>query len=305
MLPIIFIVGPTAIGKTEVSFLLAKYLKSEIISSDSMLIYKEPKIITSKPPLYMLEAIPHHFINIISVKETYNVFEYYLSATEKIKELFNKGKSIIVCGGSGLYIKALLDGIFEGPSKDDNLRGELKEKLKKYGEDYLFKELKKVDPQASKKIFPSDHKRVIRALEVYYLSGIPISEKKRTAKGLYGEFPIKIFGLRLKRKNLYERINKRVEEMFKQGALEEVSWLLKIGLSITAKKIIGIKEIEEYLNGGVDLNTAKENMKRNTRHFAKRQITWFKRDRRIEWIDIDGLATSDIQKEILNRLNKS
>jgi tRNA dimethylallyltransferase len=147
-----------------------------------MLIYKEPKIITSKPPSYMLKKISHHFIGIISVKDTYNVFEYYLEATKKIRELFNKGKNVIVCGGSGLYIKAILDGIFEGPAKDEDLRKELQEKLKIYGEDYLFEELKKIDPQTAQKISASDHKRLIRALEVYYLSGSPISKRKRKQK---------------------------------------------------------------------------------------------------------------------------
>ncbi|HIE36345.1 MAG TPA: tRNA (adenosine(37)-N6)-dimethylallyltransferase MiaA [Candidatus Omnitrophica bacterium] len=299
---VIFIVGPTATGKTETSFLLAEDLKAEIISSDSMLIYKEPQIITSKPPSYMLKKIPHHFVGIISVKDTYNVFDYYLKAIKKIKDLFNQGKNIIVCGGSGLYIKVILDGIFEGPAKDENLRRELQERLKNYGRDYLFEELKRIDPQTAKKISVSDHKRIIRALEVYYLSGIPISEKKRQANGLWRRLPIKIFGLRLKRKELYERINRRVEEMFEKGAVEEVCRLLKMDLSITAEKIIGIKEIKDYLEGNIDFEKAKEEMKKNTRHFAKRQITWFKKDKRIEWIDIDGLTSCEIKEEIKKRL---
>jgi tRNA dimethylallyltransferase len=298
---IIFIVGPTATGKSEVSFLLAQHLQAEIVSCDSMLIYKEPKVITSKPPSYILEQIAHHFINIVSVEDTYNVFDYYRAATSKINELFDKGRAVVVCGGSGLYMKAILDGIFEGGSKDEQLRKDLYEKARIYGNNYLFEELKRVDPLTTEKISPHDLRRIIRALEVYYLTGIPISRKKKQAQGLYGKLPVKIFGLHIERGILYRKINQRVEEMFRQGAIEEVKQLLELNLSITAKKIIGIKEIGEYLEKKIDIGTAKENMKKNTRHLAKRQVTWFKRDRRIKWINISSQRAEDILDNILSR----
>ncbi|UCC95949.1 MAG: tRNA (adenosine(37)-N6)-dimethylallyltransferase MiaA [Candidatus Omnitrophota bacterium] len=246
MHPIIFITGPTATGKTELSFVLAKHLNAQIISCDSMLIYKEPRIITSKPSAYILKEIPHYFVNIISVKDSYNVFDYYREALQIVKNLFQKNTLHIVCGGSGLYIKAILDGIFEGASKDENLRKDLLKKAEKKGRNSLFEELKRVDPQTATRVSPRDLRRIIRALEVYYLTGVPISIKKTEREGLYGKYPIRIFGLRLSRTTLYEKINERVEEMFKEGAVDEVQKLLKLDLSITARKIIGIKEIEDF-----------------------------------------------------------
>ena len=290
---IIFIVGPTAVGKTEVGFLLARRIKAEIVSADSMLIYQEPRIITSKPPVYMAEEIKHHFVGMISVKESYSVFDYFTEVGRKI-ELVSKNIPVIVCGGSGLYVKAILDGIFKGPGKDESLRKRLTEQALDYGNEYLFKELEKIDPESAKKISSNDLMRIIRALEVYYLSGATISEKKKETFGLWNKLPIEIFGLRLKRANLYERINKRVDEMFNSGVIDEVRDLLRINLSPAAGKIIGIKEIKEFLRGKTSENEAREKMKKNTRNFAKRQVTWFKKDKRIQWIDVDDLSVEEI-----------
>ena len=298
---IIFIVGPTAVGKTEVGFLLARRIKAEIVSADSMLIYREPGIITSKPPSYMTEEIKHHFVGVISVKESYSVFDYFTEVGRKIKELAGKNIPVIVCGGSGLYIKTILDGIFKGPGKDETLRKKLTEQARDYGKEYLFKELEKIDPETAKKISSNDLMRIIRALEVYYLSGATISEKKKETFGLWGKLPIEIFGLRLKRSSLYERINKRVDEMFNSGAIDEVRDLLKINLSPAAGKIIGAEEIKGFLSGKISERDAREKMKKNTRNFAKRQLTWFKKDKRIQWIDVDNLTSEAVRDEILRR----
>ncbi|MCM8786621.1 MAG: tRNA (adenosine(37)-N6)-dimethylallyltransferase MiaA [Candidatus Omnitrophica bacterium] len=297
---LIFIVGPTAVGKTEVAFSLASVIGAEIVSADSMLVYKEPNIITSKPSNWMRKKIKHYFIDIISVTESYSVFKYYVEAQEIIKNLILK-KPIIVCGGSGLYVKALLDGIFKEPSYDINIRKQLEEEAKKYGKEYLKAKLKKVDPITADKVF--DLRRIIRALEVYYLTGLPLSEKKKEAKGLWGELPIKIYGLNVKRELLYDKINKRIEKMFKEGLVDEVKDLLKLNLSLTAKKIIGINEVKGFLEKKYDLEYAKELMKKNTRHFAKRQLTWFKKDTRINWIDVCNLKIPDIVDLIFKNLN--
>lgn len=299
MSEIIFVVGPTAVGKTEVSFLLARQKKAEIISADSMLVYREPSIVTSKPPLAMLKEIKHHFVGTVSVEKSYSVFDYLTETSEKIKQLTDKNIPIIVCGGSGLYVKAILDGIFKGPGKDEDLRKKLDKEAQVYGNDYLFKRLEEVDPESAKKISSGDLKRIIRALEVYCSSGVTISEKRKEAFGFWGKMPIKIFGLRLKRNILYELINKRVDRMFDSGAIEEVRNLLKMKLSLTAEKIIGVKEIEEFLNGVISEQEAKERMKKNTRNLAKRQVTWFKKDKRIEWIDIDNLTFDAVSDRIL------
>lgn len=297
MSEIIFIVGPTATGKTEVAYQLARRLKAEIISCDSMVVYKEPRIITSKPAEYMLKEILHHFVSIVSAEESYSVYGYFASATKAIQDIFARICPVIVCGGSGLYVKALLDGIFEGVGKDEGLRKQLEEKAQKQGKEYLHEELKRVDPETAAKV--SDARRIIRALEVYHLTGLPLSKKKQEAKGLWGELPIKIFGLNLKRETLYDRINKRVDEMFEKGAVKEVEDLLKLNLSLTAQKIIGIKEISGYLKGEYNIEKAKELMKKNTRNFAKRQLTWFRADKRIDWLDRDSLGVEQVVSEIL------
>jgi len=301
MSKIIFIVGPTATGKTEVSFLLARKLGAEIVSADAMLVYEQPKIITSKPPVHMREEVKHYFVGMVPVEKSYSVFDYSLSTSRVIKDLVNKDIPVIVCGGSGLYIKAILDGIFEGPGKDENLRKELAQTAQAHGKEYLYRKLEEVDPESAKKISSNDLRRVIRALEVYYLSGQPLSEKKKETKGLWGELGIEIFGLRLKRKNLYQRINKRTDDMFDQGAVDEVRDLLGINLSLTAKKMLGIGEIERFLNGDLSQEESKEILKKNTRNFAKRQVTWFKKDKRIQWIDVDELSSAQVADAILRR----
>jgi tRNA dimethylallyltransferase len=247
----------------------------------------------------MLKEIPHHFINIISVEESYSVYDYFTAATKTIQDIFARICPVVICGGSGLYVKALLDGIFEGVGKDEDLRKKLEEQAKIHGKDYLYEELKKVDPETAAKV--SDLRRIIRALEVYHLTGKPLSKKKQEAKGLWGTLPIKIFGLALRRETLYERINKRVDEMFTRGAVKEVEDLLKLNLSLTAQKIIGIKEISGYLKGEYNIEGAKELMKKNTRNFAKRQLTWFRADKRTEWLEIDSLTSEQIKDEIITR----
>ena len=299
--PVIFIVGPTATGKSEVAYLLACDLGAEIISCDSMAVYKEPRIITSKPDLRMLDGVRHHFIGIASVTETYNVFDYYRLASGKTIELCDKGKPVLVCGGSGLYMKAICDGMFEGPSKNEDLRKELEKRAQKEGNESLHRELKAVDSDTAAKVSVNDLKRIIRALEVYHETGIPISQKQRQAEGLCGRIPIKAFGLRFRREVLYERINQRTEQMFVDGAVPEVRELMKLNLSITARRIIGINEISAYLNGVISEQEAKELMKKNTRNFAKRQMTWFRKDKRIEWIDVDNLSAEQVKEKILEK----
>jgi tRNA dimethylallyltransferase len=301
---IIFIVGPTATGKSEIAFTLAKDIKAEIVSCDSMLLYREALIITNKPTPSMRQQIPHHFIDIISVEETYNVFSYYQQATECIRNLYVRGVPVVVCGGTGLYAQALLDGIFHGVSADPLLRQQLTKEADIKGNSFLHAKLKEVDPLAAKKISPNDTKRIVRALEVYYREGVPISYKQKERKGLWGEFPVVMFGITLPREILYERINKRVEVMFEEGAIEEVRRLLEAKLSLTAQKIIGIKEIGAHLCGDLGLEEAQELMKKNTRNFAKRQGTWFRRDKRINWIDAYDKNTHLVSEEIIRQCMK-
>ncbi|MBD3264781.1 MAG: tRNA (adenosine(37)-N6)-dimethylallyltransferase MiaA [Candidatus Omnitrophica bacterium] len=299
---IIFIVGPTATGKSDAAFRLAKSAGAQIISCDSMLIYQEPRIITSKPSKQMLDEVKHHFINIISVEENYSVFDYYKQCISLIDELIKKDTPLIACGGTGLYVKALLDGIFEGAGRDDALRERLRRDAEKHGNLYLYEKLKKIDPQTAAKFSANDLKRIIRALEVYSLSGKPISAFQKEARGIYGKYNIKIFGFKVDRERLYERINKRVGEMFSEGAVREVGGLMTKNLSLTAEKIIGIKEISGFLRGELSEQEAGELMKKNTRNFAKRQFTWFNKDKRIEWIDADDLSPGRLSEKILKEI---
>jgi tRNA dimethylallyltransferase len=294
MSSITFIVGPTATGKTKTAFELAKQTGADIISADSMLVYKEPRIITSKPDPSMLKEIRHHFIDIISVAETYDVFTYFTEVMVLTERLFIEKKPLIVCGGTGLYSRVLLDGIFKGPSRDEPLRAELALHAQAHGLAHLYEKLKTVDPEAAAKISPQDARRIIRALEVYYCAGVPLSKKQKERRGLWGNYPVTVFGLRMEREKLYERINARVDEMGDEGAVDEVRKLLDKDLSITAAKIIGIKEIKGYLDGEYSRERALELMKKNTRNFAKRQLTWFRKDTRINWIDVEDKNPGEI-----------
>jgi len=296
MPPIIFIAGPTACGKTELAGILAQQLNAEIISCDSMQVYKEPEILTAKPLSQWLKKIPHHFINIVSVESPYSVYDYYQKATIKIEELLLQGKNVIVCGGTGMYMKAVLDGIFEGSGKNEAVRA----KLEAQSNAELYRELQKVDLISAQKISPNDKRRLVRALEVYRTSGVTISQRQKEISGLWGKRDIRIFGLKLERKLLYARIDKRVDAMFEAGAVEEAKRLLQLKLSLTAEKIIGIKEIKSYLDGAVSLDEAKAAMKNNTRHYAKRQMTWFKKDKRIKWIDVGDISAEKIASQIMS-----
>jgi len=301
---LLFLVGPTATGKSDIAYSLAEKIHAQIISADSMLIYKEPQVITSKPSPSVLGAIRHHMVDLISVEEEYNVFQYFREATTIITRYAEKHIPLIVCGGSGLYLKSLLDGLFFHPAKDANLRRELELQAERKGKVFLHAQLKKVDPDSAEKLSPNDVKRVIRALEVYRLSSQTINTKKKKAKGLWGSLPVKIVGLTAERSDLYERINARTEAMFEQGAVEEVRGLTKLNLSLTARKIIGISEIGAYLRGDVSQDEAREEMAKNTRNFAKRQLTWFRKDKRIGWIDRAAMAHDEIAERILEELRK-
>lgn len=296
---IIFIVGPTATGKSEVAFSLAKKIGGEIVSCDSMLVYREPEIITSKPDSGMLEEVRHHFINVVSVTEVYNVFTYFKEAGKVIRDLVSQKIPVVICGGTGLYVKALLDGIFEDAGPDYSLREELARQAELKGRDYLYQRLEEVDPDTAKKVSPNDLKRVIRALEVYYSVGKPISQKQKESQGLWGKFPMRIFGFTLRRNLLYERINNRVDKMFERGVIHEVETLLQLNLSFTARKIIGLREIESAIKGKISWEEACKLMKKKTRNFAKRQIIWFKKEKRIEWLEIEKESTQTLREKIL------
>jgi len=284
---IIFITGPTAIGKSETAVLLAKKIDAEIISCDSMQIYKGMDILVSKPGTELLKGVTHHLISMISPVKEYNVSAYRRQALKEIKRITGKNKVTLFVGGTGLYMSILVDGIFQIKSENKDIRNKLYQQAEKKGSIYLHKRLAKVDPQAAAKIHPNDTRRIVRALEVFLVTGKPISELQKTRKGLIDEYKVKIFCLDMPREQLYQRIDARVEKMFRQGLVDEVRRLLKRKLSRTARFAIGIRELEGFFNGAYDLAEAKRLIQRNSRQYAKRQLTWFRKDKRIEWINID------------------
>ena len=283
---IVFIVGPTKAGKTEVAVCFAEKAKAEIISCDSMQVYKGMDIITSKPPPILRKRVRHHLIGAVSPASEYNVARYCRDALRKIKAIMRKGKLHIFVGGTGLYMSVLIDGIFRRKCENQIIRNRLYKQAEQFGSAYLYKKLEGVDPEAAVKIHPHDTKRIVRALEVFETTGKPISLFQRQRKGLGHEYEVKVFCLNMPREELYKRIDERVERMFSRGLVREVKKLIKSRLSRTASCAIGIKELKGYFDGEYDLEKAKRLIKRNTRLYAKRQLTWFRKDKRINWIEV-------------------
>lgn len=283
---VVFIVGPTAVGKSKIAFELAKKINGEIVSCDSMQVYKEVAIANNKPTEEEKERIVHHLIDVVSVEKDFDVVKFNRVALDAIDLILKEGKCPIVVGGSGMYVKVLLDGIFEGADKDPELRAQLLQEAEDKGNDFIYQKLLKLDDKAAEKIHPNDTKRIIRALEVCLKEKKPISELQQQRQGIWGKFDILVFGINRDRKELYTIIEDRVEQMFESGIVKEVESLNKKKLSATAKSIIGIREIEGYLNGDYDQDRAKYLMKLHTRHLAKRQLTWFRKENRIQWFEI-------------------
>lgn len=283
---VIVIVGPTASGKTDLSIQLAKELNGEIISADSMQIYKRMTIGTAKPTKDEMQGIPHHMIDIVEPDEVFNVAMYKEMAEQKIEEVLAKGKAPIVVGGTGLYVDTLVNGIeFSNMEKDLEYCKMLEEKTKTNGVDWLHEELRKIDPEAAESIDKNNIRRVIRALEIYKVTGKTKTELDRASRKEV-KYDYKIFGMLWEREELYERINLRVDIMFEMGLLEEVKDLtITGGFSKTALQGLGYKEVVEYLEEKISYEEMVEKIKLETRRYAKRQMTWFKRNDKIIWLD--------------------
>jgi len=301
---IIVLVGPTAAGKSMIAFELAKRINAEIVSCDSMQVYKELNIASDKVPKSIRKRIFHHLIDVVSVSKNYNVSDYRKQAIKAIENIHDKGKLPLVVGGSGLYMKVLLDGIFEDGRSNTRTRKRLYALAEKYGKKYLYRRLLKVDSKAAGKIHPHDLRRIVRALEVYETTKKPISQQQKNTEGLYKDYDIKLFGLNIDRDKLYAKINQRVDEMFKKGLVKEIKKVLNKKLSLAARKIIGIQEILGFLSGKFSGEEALELIKRNTRRYAKRQLTWFRKEKRINWIQIkEKQKPVLVAKKIITLLN--
>jgi tRNA dimethylallyltransferase len=291
---IIILTGPTCSGKTEIAIKIAQYIPEiEIISSDSMQIYKYMDIGTAKPNGVILEHYKHHGIGIVDPSHNYDVMQYTKYAHQCITDILSRSKKPMIVGGTGLYIKSLINPIFEGPGRDQNIRSQLTELLEKKGNDYLFGRLKFHDPEYSKKISPNDTRRVIRALEVYYLTGKPFSYFHQSDANDYSKqlkYHYYIIGLAMNREKLNQKINHRVDLMIKKGLIEETEKLLKkYGYENTnAMKGLGYQQIVCYLQGNISREESIEMIKKETRRFAKRQMSWFKNQTKVDcWINLD------------------
>jgi tRNA dimethylallyltransferase len=283
---LVFIVGPTAVGKSDIGLSLADRLNGEIVCCDAAQVYREILIANDKPSAEDRALAPHHLVGIISVTEDFNVARFRELAVSVIEDVRARGKTPLVIGGSGMYMSVLLDGIFKGTDIEEDLREKLSQELLSQGPVVLHERLKTLDPRSAEKIHPNDPQRIIRALEVALSTGQPLSRLQEKREGLWGKMPIKIFALNRGRQELYQRVEARVEEMLAKGLVEEIKRVSALALSQTARKIIGIPELMRYFKGEYDLERAKYLMKLNTRHYVKRQLTWFRRDKRLTWIDI-------------------
>jgi tRNA dimethylallyltransferase len=278
MIPIITVQGPTAAGKTGFAVELAKLLETEIISADSRQIYKYLNIGTAKPTAYEMQGIKHHLIDIISPKEVYDAGRFSDDASDIINELHSKNKIPIICGGTGFYIKALTEGLFRAPEIPDNVREALRKQADENGKEWLQNELKRIDPESAERIEFNDVHRMLRALEVYRVSGKTITEhwKGQTLSKNYETFNILISQDRAK---LYERINLRVLKMIDNGLISEVEDLIRKGYikSDPGMKAVGYKELFPYFNEGISKEECIEKIQQNSRNYAKRQLTWYRK----------------------------
>ncbi|MFW6015345.1 MAG: tRNA (adenosine(37)-N6)-dimethylallyltransferase MiaA [bacterium] len=305
--PLLVILGPTAVGKTELSVKLAKNLNGEIISADSMQIYRKMDIGTAKVSNDVQKEIKHHMIDIINPDKKYSVAEYKSKVDKIIPEIYDKGKLPIMVGGTGLYIKAVVRGfLFPKMKSNQKLRKNLEDKAKKEGNQAVHDLLAEVDPSLAEKLHPNDLRRVIRGIEVYRETGKTITYFKKKQKEKQDRYNTLKIGLTRNREELYARVNKRVDIMIEEGLINEVNDLKDNGydLSSTALQGLGYKEIIDYLEGKYDKKEAIRVLKRNTRHFAKRQFTWFKRDDTINWYNLSKLNYRQAYNDILEKVNK-
>jgi len=299
---VIIILGPTGVGKTTLSILIAKALKTEIISADSMQIYRHMDIGTAKPSAEELGTVPHHLIDILSPTESFSAGMFRERAEEAIDGLHLKNRIPLVAGGTGLYIRSLTEGLFEGPAADWPLREKLMEDEKIHGSGYLYKYLSKIDLAAAEKINPNDLRRTVRALEVSLKEEKKISECRKSSTRPSGYNFIKI-GLLRDREELYGMIEGRVDKMMEEGLLDETEKLLRMGPERTALQALGYREMGQCLEGAISLEEAVRLTKKRTKMYAKRQMTWFRKEQGINWVDITGIMSADeIYEKVLNEV---
>jgi tRNA dimethylallyltransferase len=281
------IVGPTGVGKTQAALELAERSGAQILSADSRQIYRYMDIGTAKPSPKERKRVKHYFIDIVNPDQTYTAGDYGQQARQQLQDLFRREKTPIVVGGSGLYLRALLDGFSPELLSDPEIKNQLVAELKISGSIELHRRLREVDPQAAERIHPHDSQRILRALEVFQITGKKISGLQNVPPQDKLEFTPLVVGLNMERRKLYQRIEQRVERMIEEGLVEEVKKLLEMGYDkdLNSLKTVGYKEVFPLLEGGRALKETVEEIKKNSRRYAKRQLTWFCKDPKVRWIE--------------------
>ncbi|MFH1010080.1 MAG: tRNA (adenosine(37)-N6)-dimethylallyltransferase MiaA [bacterium] len=297
MKQVLILAGPTGVGKTEVSIPLALTLQGEIISADARQVFRKLEIGTAKPTPEQRAQVVHHFVDELELSARWTAGDFGRAARERIEEIFERDHLPLVVGGSGFYIRALLDGFFEADDEGVDY-APLRERLRTEGAEVLYDELRQVDPEVAERIMPSDAHRILRALEVFHRTGIPLSEwqKRRTAPLPY---PVAFYCLRMERAVLYERVNRRVLQMLDAGLVDEVRRLFEQGYDegTNALRTHGYQEVFPYLRGEYGYDEMVERIQKAVRHYVKRQFTWFRRDPRVVWIDRNPDESPDIASQ--------
>ena len=295
------VVGPTASGKTALAVEIAKVFDGEVVSADSMQIYKGMDIATAKPAPDEMQGIPHHLISIIDADEEFSVNQFKNQATNAIDAILAKGKFPVVAGGTGFYVDTLVNNTEFLDYEKSDIRERLEQRLASEGAEALHKELFDVDPETAERLHLNDEKRIIRALEVYYSTGKTISEQCRLSHLNESKYRFCIIGINATdRQLLYDRINLRVDKMLEDGLLQEAKSFFESKVSATAKQAIGYKELKPYFDGVIKLEEAVEKLKMETRRYAKRQLTGFRKRENINWIYIDGKGKDEIVNEAVS-----
>jgi len=298
-IPVIVVAGPTASGKTGLAIHIAKKISGEIVNADSMQIYKYMDIGTAKPTKEERELAVHHLIDFVEPDAEFSVADYTALAHEKIAEIYSRGKIAVVCGGTGLYINSLIDDVTFGEMDTDyELRDELRSIAENQGAQVLLDMLAEFDEESAKKIHPNNLKRLIRAIEFYKVTGVPISRHQEMTKQVESRYNPLMMIIDHDRDVLYQRINQRVDIMLQKGLIDEVKSLMEKGYTrdMNSMKGIGYKEVMDYLEGNASYEEMLEILKQSTRHYAKRQLTWFRRDERINYIDAKSNVLEEADK---------
>lgn len=305
--PVIAVVGPTASGKTSLSIEIAKHFSGQVVSADSMQIYEKMNIATAKPTAHEMEGVPHHLIGFQPIDKKFSVADYVKSAKECINKIYMDGDIPVIVGGTGLYVDSLLQNIkFTEEEENTEIRKELTEMFDEKGAEFMLNMLAEIDPETAEKLHLKDKSRIIRALEVYKLTGKTMTEQKALSKAEPSPYKPLYIGINYRDRNiLYDRINRRVDIMVENGLLEEAKDFYNIDSDKTACQAIGYKELTPYFNGEKALDECLESLKTETRHYAKRQLTWFRKNENVNWVYPDDYENeTDMQEFVFNMINE-